>query len=107
MSVSDKAIGGNNLLNGTNFGTDPTDMWDSINEECVLNAQGITDVCGKLTFNGDNVTYQDGVEYVDVIKQKLNAKLKPNTWYTLSFYAANGSDFSTYVYPNVGDTTST
>ena len=106
LSVSDKAIGGNNLLYQTNFGTDSTTEW-YMDDDVVINAEGMTNNCGRLTFNGDGVPYQSGVEYIDVARQSMKGKLKTNTWYTISFYAANGSDFSTYVYPNVGDTTST
>ena len=103
LSVTDKVVGGNNLLDGTNFIDDVKDKWSVWNSNVEVSATGPNAECGSIAY--DKNKGNSSSTYQDVIQQSMKGKLMPNTWYTLSFYAKGTSKFTTYVYPNVGDTT--
>lgn len=134
LDVKDIQVGGENILNCTNFGSiaddDVKGAWTSANNFLQNHVSGVRksiliepNVLGPLAdatvgyievhtnpsgvadaVNMFNHDYY-GKQYFDIITQDLTGKLKPSTWYTLSFYCklADYEFLHTYIYPSVGN----
>lgn len=90
-SINALAIGGRNLLQGTKD-------WSK------GNVSGTTAIQAEK-YKGFSVLFKDnslGTSYVDVAKWEVD--VKPNTEYTLSFYAKGEGSFTSYFYPNTSTT---
>ena len=115
-TVSNIQVGGRNLIDDSEFNTylDKTDStW--IKKNAIANiSYGYMNQIGIHHINTPSNNGSEG--YLDMAQQKLTYKLKPDTYYTFSFYAKgsngvisdNGTNcnykgrITTYVYPNVG-----
>ena len=132
LRVKDVIVGGENLLNSTDFGVIPDESvkadwfcqssWKSYhpsglrssliapNEHSPVADAGyfecytdVNNVSGATDFYHLDTT--SNVWLFELLRQPITGKLKPATWYTLSFYTYL-HDFEyliTYVYPSVGD----
>lgn len=102
LSAADRAIGSVNILDNTDFGNQPShDAWTTWQSSIQEQKQGFTSLTGSVSFTPQG---SESGDLINVMEQPLTGKLSPNTWYTLSFYALHNSQFSTYIYPNTGDT---
>ena len=134
LSVKDVIVGGENLLNYTDFGVQPDEdvksAWQT-DTKWLQNHKNGKRVSTLIRNSGaygpradgsagyfevmsdpNNVDpayemfHQDsyGHWYMELLRQSVKGKLKPNTWYTLSFYANGLTTYrtlATYVFPNV------
>lgn len=97
-----KQVYGRNLLLDTNFNNLPQ-YWTA----------GTGTVSG--TFSGHNVIYYDATQitgdYANVLQQIIYSptsttnSVLPNQWYTSSFYIKGTGVLTTFIYPNLVDTT--
>ena len=135
LDVKDVMVGGENLLNCTDFGNIPDEdvkaAWTTSTSwmqnhssgirksiiveknqygpladgtigyiEVQTNPTGVADAANMF----DHDYY--GKQYVDILTQDITGKLKPSTWYTMSFECKmkDYENLHTYIYPNVGNT---
>lgn len=114
--VSNLKIGGANLIDDSEFATYKTSAtkWHKENATCSKGYGYMNQLGLHLTSNAVN---NGSAGYLDFVEQTLTYKLKPDTFYTFSFYAkgtdgtgtdSKGASFNykgritTYVYPEVG-----
>lgn len=92
-------IGGRNLLFGTGFDltNNPTTIWANYAGE--VKTGGVNNQNYYHMDNSSNTSYKDMLR--QIIYNSANKKIKPNSWYTLSFYVKGtvGSKLRTHVYP--------
>ncbi len=114
-TVANIQVGGTNLIDDSEFNTyGEGNKWTYANGICntyygYLNQKGV--------YQTSNPANNGSEGYLNIAYQSLKDKLKPDTYYTFSFYAkgangvgrdSNGTSYdykgriATYVYPNVG-----
>ena len=141
LSVSDKTVGGQNILYSADFGKINDDFvktdWYSQNNFLQYHSSGTVKSSliepskygplpdGTIGYfecmtdpanvqNGSDLFHYDapsGNYLFEMLRQEITGRLKPSTWYTLSFwvklpYTSTDSGFKflkTYVYPSVGN----
>lgn len=134
LSVSDKIVGGQNILNSADFGrisdsqvkedwysqtgwyqNHPTGQRKSTLVAPDIYSPVADGTVGRFEVYTDPTNVQDGVDpfhldpsgnyLVELLRQDITGKLKPATWYTLSFYTLLYDEKSliSYIFPNVGN----
>lgn len=109
LSVSEKTYGGVNILNGADFVKDfDKSVFDYINPLCTWIDKPVLSDYGGLSLITNSNTVFNSANYIEMLRWKLNGKMKPDTWYTLSFYMKNvNGGILTYVYaPNLSQNVS-
>jgi hypothetical protein len=115
-TVANIKVGGRNLIDDSEFIT----YSDSSNSTWTKKNASASTSFGYMNHIGihkiNNPSNNGSSGYLDIAEQSLQYKLKPDTYYTFSFYAkgydggssVNGTSYNykgrvtTYVYPNVG-----
>ena len=101
-AVNNIFVGGRNLLRYSDFASNNTsDGWDAFGG---TTGTGLFGTTYKYNKNSNTSGYMDIIRQTIYIPNSTTKYMKPNTWYTFSFYAKGSGKIKTHIYPSIINT---